>query len=210
MHFLMETAHHTTGAKDLALQSLRRPMTAALIAAVAIAAAGCTGRSASDLTAQFAPLLHLRDQAVANAAAGKRSLDPASLNQLGVCYGDLRAASDQYTGFIAGVVQSSAFDGAQNQADERNLQHAIASYNDCLLKLQKVAASTSAAPSLTLLDTDWVPAFGRGIDAYWGHDGSMVKLLSPSGRARVVEQITSETAWPDFAAVGGGSPPPSQ
>jgi hypothetical protein len=185
-------------------------MTAALVLAVAFLAAGCTGKSASDITALFAPLLHMRDQAVANTVAGKASLDLASVNQLGICYGDLRTKSDQYTQFIASVIQSSEFDGAQNQADARILQLAIASYNDCLLKLQKVSASKSTAPSLSLLDADWVPVLGRGVDAYWGRDGSMVKLLSPSARARVVEQISSETVWPEFATIGGGSPPPSR
>ena len=134
-----------------------------------------------------------------HAVAGKASLDSGSLNQLGICYGDLRSKSEQYTQFIAGIVQSSSFDSAQNQADARSLALAIASYNDCLLKLQKVAATKSATPSLSLLDADWVPAFGRAVDSYWNRDGSKVKLLSPDARASVVAQIMRETAWPDFA-----------
>jgi hypothetical protein len=178
--------------------------------AAALTAAGCGQKAASEILSEFAPLVHTRDQAVANAVTGKASLEPAPLTQLGICYGDLRSKSVQYTQYIAGVVQSSAFDSAQNQADARTLALAIASYNDCLLKLQKVAASKSATPSLSLLDADWVPAFGRAVDSYWSRDGSKVKLLSPAARASVVAQITSETSWPDFAAIGGGSPPPTR
>lgn len=181
-----------------------------MMSAVALTGAGCGQKAASGIISDFAPLQHTRDQAGANAAAGKASLDPASLNQLGICYGDLRSKSEQYMQFIAGVVQSSAYDSAQNQAGARSLALAIASYNDCLLKLQKVAAAKSATPSLSLLDADWVPAFGRAVDSYWNRDGSKVKLLSPNARASVVEQIKRETAWPDFASFGGGSPPPSR
>jgi hypothetical protein len=194
--------------KGFGLQNLRRPLIAAMMIAVAFFAVSCTRRSASDVMVQFAPLLHMRDQAVANAAAGKTSLDPTSLNQLEICFSDLRSKSDQYTQFIASVVQSSTFNGGQNQADARALELAISSYNDCLLKLQKVAASKSATPPLSLLDADWVPAFGRGVESYWSRDDAMVKLLSPDARAGVVEEIKSETMWPDFAAIGRGSPPP--
>jgi hypothetical protein len=205
----METTHHAAGAKDLALQNLRRPLIAALVMAVAFLASGCARKSASDITNQFTPLLRMRDQAVANAIAGKVSLDPASLNQLGVCYADLRSNSNRYTQFLAGVVQSSAFDRGQNEADARGLELSIASYNDCLLKLQKVAASKSATPSLSLVDPDWVPAFGRSVEAYWSRDGAMVDLLSPDARSSVVEQIRSMTIWPDFATIGGALPSPS-
>jgi hypothetical protein len=194
----------------LALRNLRRPLIAFLVGTLALTGAGCGQKAVSEIMSDFAPLLHLRDEAGANVSAGRASLDSASLNQLGVCYGDLRGKSEQYTQFIAGIVQSSSFDSAQNQADARSLALAIASYNDCLLKLQKVAAAKSATPSLSLLDADWVPAFGREVDAYWNRDGSKVKLLSPDARANVVEQIKRETAWPDFATIGGGSPPPSR
>jgi hypothetical protein len=170
---------------------------------------GCAQQSASEIMNHFAPLLRTRDQAVANAAAGKASLDPASLNQLGICYADLRSKSEQYTQFIAGAIQSSAFNSAQNQTDARNLALAIASYNDCLLKLQKVAAAKTASPALSLLDAEWVPEFGRSVESYWNRDGAKVKLLSRGARSSVVAQITSETSWPDFAAAGGVSPPPA-
>jgi hypothetical protein len=196
------------GAKDFDLQNLRRPLVAVLGLAAVLLATGCARKSASEITGQFAPLLQMRDQAVADVAAGKASLDPASVGQLGICYGDLRSKSDQYTQFIAGIVQSSSFDSAQNQSDARTLGVAIASYNDCLLKLQKVAASKSATPSLSQVDADWVPAFGRAVEAYWARDGANVDLLSPDARASVVEQIKSAAMWPDFAAIGGGSPVP--
>jgi hypothetical protein len=191
------------------MHNLGRPLMALVMIAVTLSAAGCGQKAASEIMSDFAPLQHTRDQAVANAVAGRASLDPPALNQLSICYGDLRGKSAQYTGYIASVVQSSSYDSAQNQADARSLAIAIASYNDCLLKLQKVAVSTSAAPTLSLLDADWVPAFGRAVDAYWSRNGSKVKLLSPDARASVVAQITSETSWPDFAAIGGGSPPPT-
>jgi len=177
--------------------------------AVAFLATGCARQSASQITGQFTPLLNMRDQAVANAAAGKASLDPASVTQLGICYGDLRSKSDEYRRFIAGVVQSSSFDRGQNQADARALELSIASYNDCLLKLQKVADAKSATTPLSQLDAEWVPPFGRAVEAYWARDGAMVDLLSPASRATVVEQITNMTMWPDFAAIGGGTTSPS-
>ena len=180
----METTRHATDAKDLVLQDLRRPLIATIMIAAALMSASCGQQSASGIVSQFTPLLRMRDQAVANAAAGKATLDPASLNQLGVCYGDLGNKSDQYTKFIAGVVQSSSYDPAQNSADAQALERAIASYNDCVLKLQKVAASKSATVSLSLLEPEWVPAFGRAVESYWNRDGAMVTLLSPDARAR--------------------------
>ncbi len=192
------------------MQDLRRSLTALVISAVALMGTGCGQKAASEIMSDFGPLLHMRDQAGAHAVAGKASLDSGALTQLGICYGDLRGKSEQYTQFIAGIVQSSSFDSAQNQADASSLALAVASYNDCLLKLQKVAAAKSATPSFSLLDAGWVPAFGRAVDSYWNRDGSKVKLLSPDARASVVEQIKRETAWPDFATIGGGSPPPSR
>jgi hypothetical protein len=182
---------------------------AVLAMAGALLASGCARKTAGEITGQFAPILHMRDQAVADAAAGKASLDPASLDQLGICYGDLRSKSDQYTQFVAGIVQSSSFDDGQNLSDARTLGLAVASYNDCLLKLQKVTASKNTTLSLSQLDADWVPAFGRAVEAYWARDGAMVELLSPDARASVVEQIKSAAVWPDFAAIGNGSPSPS-
>lgn len=204
------TRFHERGCKDLALQVFRLPSIAVVLIAVAMVVTGCGQKSASEIMNHFGPLLHTRDQAVANAVTGKASLDPASLTQLGICYADLRGKSGQYTQFIAGAIQSSAFDSAQNQADARSLALAIASYNDCLLKLQKVATAKSATPALSLLDADWVPDFGRAVETYWARDGAMVKMLAPGARSSVVAQITSEAAWPDFAAIGGGSPPPAR
>jgi hypothetical protein len=109
---------------------------------------------------------------------------------------------------IVGIVQSGAFDAAQNQADERALEISIASYNDCLLKLQKAASGASPAPSMSVLDTNWVPAFGRAVESYWTRDGTLVRSLSPDDKTRLIDKIKSMTSWPEFATIGGGTPAP--
>jgi hypothetical protein len=169
---------------------------------------GCAHKSASDITGQLTPFNHARDQAVANTLAGKASLDSASLSQLNICYSDLRSKAGQYTDHIVGIVQSGSFDAVQNQADVQALSVSIASYNDCLLKLQKAASSASAAPPMLTLDTNWVPAFGRAVESYWARDETLVQSLSPDARANLIEQIKDKTSWPEFATIGGGTPAP--
>ena len=180
---------------------------AAMIAALLVA--GCTHKSASDITGQFAPLLHTRDLAVENAAVGKEYFDMASVGQLGICYGDLRSKAGQYTDFIAGVIRSASFDASRNQSDEHDLEVSISSYNDCTLKVQKSAVLKSSAPPLVLLGSEWLPAFGQSVDTYWSRDGALVQSLSTDAKAQLIDQITSMTAWPDFAAIGGGTPAPA-
>jgi hypothetical protein len=169
-------------------------------------ATGCARRSANDITGQLAPFMRTRDQAVENVAAGKASLDPASLNQSNVCYGDLRTKAGQYSDFIVGAIQSAAFDESQNETDETGLEVSIASYNDCLLKLQKVSTAKSSESSLSLLTADWVPAFSQAIVTYWTRDGALVQSLSPDDKAHLIDQVKSMTAWPDFASIGAGTP----
>jgi hypothetical protein len=189
------------------LQLLSRLLISMALSAVLVAT-GCARRSASDITGQLAPFMHARDQAVANTSAGKASLDAASLGQLDICYSDLRTKAGQYVDHIVGVVQSGSFDAGQNQSDERNLGVSIASYNDCLLKLQKASSAATPAPSMSVLDTNWVPAFGRAVETYWTRDGTLVRSLSPDGKAHLSDQIKTMTSWPDFATIGGGTPPP--
>jgi len=143
-----------------------------------------------------------------NTAAGKTSLDPASLSQLNICYTDLRSKAGVYVDHIVGVVQTATFDAAQNHADEQALEVSIASYNDCLLKLQKASGAATPAPMMSVLDTNWVPAFGMAVQNYWVRDGALVQSLSPDAKSQLIDQIKSMTAWPEFATIGGGSPAP--
>jgi hypothetical protein len=176
------------------------------VISAALLATGCARKSANDITGQFTSFIRARDQAVQNAAAGKASLDPGLLNQMNICYNELRTKSGEYTDFVVSVIQSAAFDASQNQAAERNLEAAIASYNDCLLKLQKAAAAKNATSPMSLLDVDWVPVLGRAVESYWSRDGTMVRSLSPESKARLIDQIRTTAAWPDFATIGGIKP----
>lgn len=194
-------------AKDTCLQNLRRVLFAASVTAILVMT-GCGKKSASDITGQLTPFTHARDQAVENSLAGKASLDSASLNQLNICYTDLRSKAGQYIDHVTGIVQSGSFDAAQNQADVQTLGVSIASYNDCLLKLQKAGSTTSTAPQMLVLDTNWVPAFGRAVETYWSRDGALVQSLSPDAKASLIEQIKDKSSWPEFATIGGGTPAP--
>lgn len=189
------------------MKSLTRSFIVVSLAA-AFLAAGCSHKSAGDITGQLAAFDRMRDQAVENSAAAKTSLDPNSLHQMAICYSDLRVKATQYTDHIVAIIQSASFDSSQNQADQQQLQASIASYNDCLLKLQKLASTKNPAPAMALLGADWVPSFGAAVDAYWARDGALVTALSPADKAQLIEQIRSLAAWPEFANVGGGSPAP--
>ena len=173
-----------------------------------LSATGCSHKSAGDIAGQFAAFDHTRDQAVENSAGAKTSLDPVSLNQMAICYSDLRGKATQYVDDIVGVIQSGSFDSGKNHSDQEQLQASIASYNDCLLKLQKLTSTKNPAPAMSLLSADWVPSFGRAVDSYWARDGALVTALAPGDKTRLVEQIKSSTLWPDFTNIGGGTPAP--
>lgn len=177
--------------------------------AAVLLVSGCSHKSASDITGQFAPFLRTRDLAVENAAVGKEYFDSASIGQLNICYSDLRSKAGRYSDFIAGVIRSASFDGSQNQVDEHDLEVSIASYNDCTLKVQKAAIAKSTAPSLLLLGAEWVPAFGQSVETYWARDGALVQSLTTDAKAQLIGQITTMTAWPDFTTIGGGTPAPA-
>lgn len=179
-----------------------------LLLSATLIATGCWHKSASDITGQLTPFMHARDQAVMNTAAGKTSLDTASLSQLNICYTDLRSKAGGYVDHIVGIVQTASFDPAQNHADEQALEVSIASYNDCLLKLQKASGAATPAPSMSLLDTNWVPLFGMAVQNYWVRDGALVQALSPDDKSHLIEQIKTISAWPEFATIGGSTPPP--
>lgn len=189
------------------MQTVGRLVVAAM--ATALLVSGCSHNSASDITGTFAPLLRTRDLAVENAAVGKEYFDTVSLGQLNICYDDLRSKSGEYSDFIAGVIQSASFDASQNQLAEHDLEVSIASYNDCALKVQKVAVAKNPPPPLTLLGAEWVPAFGQTVASYWNRDGALVQSLSTDAKAQLVNQIKAMTAWPDFATIGGGTPAPT-
>jgi hypothetical protein len=191
------------------VQDIRRLLLFLSLSAVFISS-GCSRKSASDVLGQLTPFTHARDQAVMNTAAGKTSLDPASLSQLNICYTDLRSKAGVYVNHIAGIVQTASFDSAQNNSDEHALEVSIASYNDCLLKLQKASGSATAAPLLSVLDTNWVPVFGMAVQNYWVRDGALVQALSPDAKSQLIDQIKSRTAWPDFATIGGSTPAQSR
>jgi hypothetical protein len=190
------------------LQTAGRAVVAAAIAA-ALLVAGCAHKSASDITGQFAPFLRTRELAVENAAVGKEYFDTASVGQLNICYSDLRSKAGQYSEFIAGVIQSASFDVSRNQAVAHDLEVSIASYNDCTLKVQKAAIAKSPAPALLLLGAEWVPAFGQSVESYWARDGALVQSLSTDAKGHLIDQITTMTAWPDFATIGSGTPAPT-
>jgi hypothetical protein len=190
------------------LQTVGR-LAAAAVMAAALLVSGCSHKSASDITGQFAPFLRTRDLAVENAALGKEHFDTASVGQLSICYSDLRSKAGLYSDFIAGVVRTASFDGNQNQLDEHDLEVSIASYNDCTLKVQKAAVAKNPPPTLSLLGAEWVPAFGQSVESYWARDGALVQSLSTDAKAHLIDQITTTTAWPDFASIGGGTPAPT-
>jgi hypothetical protein len=190
------------------LQTVGRLVAAAVMAA-ALLVSGCSHKSASEITGTFAPFLRTRDLAVENAVLGKEYFDTASIGQLSICYSDLRSKAGQYSDFIAGVIRTASFDGSQNQRDEHDLEVSIASYNDCTLKVQKAAVVKSPPPSLSLLGAEWVPGFGQSVESYWARDGALVQSLSTDAKAQLIDEITTTTAWPDFATIGAGTPAPT-
>ena len=187
---------------------------AAALAFATLSAAGCAQHAAADVRHRTAPFTLTRDTAITAVTRAQRSLPAASLDRLQACYADVESKGNSYARFLIGIVSTGAYDDGANASLSQALGRAIASFNDCELKLQAATPQGSetlgivqAAP-LPVLPTDWIQGFAADVASAWQRDRRQMQALSDAERYDLIRDLGDALTWPDFEQMPAQVPAP--